>query len=164
MLAGTDTALRNEWLVIGAHFDHLGRSSQDALDPEAGNAIRNGADDDGSGSVEVATGLDDDELIVSVRAPVLGPGWGWSFHEVARRDGDFAMASAAVLIRSADGLIVEARVAVGGLLTAHAACSGVTRVARPARRASPRSGRRSWYCRSMAFIRASAELSPWRAA
>ena len=61
------------------------------------------------------TGLDDDELIVSVRAPVLGPGWGWSFQEVARRDGDFAMASAAALIRSADGLIVEARVAVGGV-------------------------------------------------
>jgi carbon-monoxide dehydrogenase medium subunit len=61
------------------------------------------------------TGLDDDELIVSVRAPVLGPGWGWSFQEVARRDGDFAMASAVALIRSADGLIVEARVAVGGV-------------------------------------------------
>jgi aerobic carbon-monoxide dehydrogenase medium subunit len=61
------------------------------------------------------TGLDDDELIVSVRAPVLGPGWGWSFQEVARRDGDFAMASAAVLIRSADGLIIESRVAVGGV-------------------------------------------------
>jgi aerobic carbon-monoxide dehydrogenase medium subunit len=61
------------------------------------------------------TALDDDELIVSVRAPALGPGWGWSFQEVARRDGDFAMASAAALIRSADGLIVEARAAVGGV-------------------------------------------------
>jgi carbon-monoxide dehydrogenase medium subunit len=61
------------------------------------------------------TGLGDDELIVSVRAPVLGPGWGWSFQEVSRRDGDFAMAAAAALIRSADGLIVEARAAVGGV-------------------------------------------------
>jgi carbon-monoxide dehydrogenase medium subunit len=61
------------------------------------------------------TGLDDDELIVSVRAPVLGPGWGWSFQEVSRRDGDFAMASVAALIRSADGLIIESRVAVGGV-------------------------------------------------
>jgi aerobic carbon-monoxide dehydrogenase medium subunit len=61
------------------------------------------------------TRLDDDELIVSVRAPVLGPGWGWSFQEVARRDGDFAMASAAALIRSANGLIIESRVAVGGV-------------------------------------------------
>jgi len=61
------------------------------------------------------TGLDADELIVSVRAPVLGPGWGWSFREVSRRAGDFATASAAALIRSADGLVVEARVAVGGV-------------------------------------------------
>ena len=63
----------------------------------------------------LTTGLGDDELITSVRAPVLGPGWGWSFQEVARRDGDFAMASAAALIRSADGLIIESRVAVGGV-------------------------------------------------
>src|SRR6266849_10157507 len=61
------------------------------------------------------TSLDADELIVSVRAPVLGPGWGWSFQEVSRRAGDFATASAAALIRSADGLLVEARVAVGGV-------------------------------------------------
>ena len=49
---------------------------------------------------------------------------------------------------------------VGGLVTAHNACSGVTRVARPARRASQRSGRRSWYCRSMAFSRASPRAEP----
>jgi CO/xanthine dehydrogenase FAD-binding subunit len=61
------------------------------------------------------TDLEDDELIVSVQAPVLGPGWGWGFQEVSRRDGDFAMASAAALVRSADGIVVEARVAVGGV-------------------------------------------------
>jgi hypothetical protein len=53
MLAGTDPALRHEWIVVGAHFDHLGRSTQDALDPEAGNAIRNGADDNASGTAAV---------------------------------------------------------------------------------------------------------------
>ena len=61
------------------------------------------------------TGLDADELITSVRAPVLGPGWGWSFQEMSRRDGDFAVASVAALIRSADGLVVEARVAAGAV-------------------------------------------------
>jgi len=61
------------------------------------------------------TSLDADELIVSARAPVLGPGWGWSFQEVSRRDGDFAMVSVAALIRSADGLVVEARVAAGAV-------------------------------------------------
>ena len=53
MLAGTDPVLRNQWVVVGAHFDHLGRSTEDALDPEAGNAIRNGADDNASGTAAV---------------------------------------------------------------------------------------------------------------
>jgi carbon-monoxide dehydrogenase medium subunit len=63
----------------------------------------------------LTTRLADDELIVSARLPTLGPGWGWSFHEVSRRDGDFAMAAVAVLVRIAGGLIVESRVAVGGV-------------------------------------------------
>jgi hypothetical protein len=37
-------------VVIGAHFDHLGRSPASALDPGAGSAIRNGADDNASGT------------------------------------------------------------------------------------------------------------------
>jgi len=49
-LAGRDPALSSQWVVLGAHFDHLGRSSNGALDPEAGNAIRNGADDNASGT------------------------------------------------------------------------------------------------------------------
>jgi hypothetical protein len=36
--------------VIGAHFDHLGRSVVGALDPSRGDAIRNGADDNASGT------------------------------------------------------------------------------------------------------------------
>lgn len=53
LLRGRDPALRNEYVVIGAHFDHLGRSSVFALDPEAGDAIRNGADDNASGTAAV---------------------------------------------------------------------------------------------------------------
>ncbi len=53
MLAGTDPALRNQYVVIGAHFDHLGRSTEGALDPQAGDAIRNGADDNASGTAAV---------------------------------------------------------------------------------------------------------------
>lgn len=59
--------------------------------------------------------LADDELLASVRVPVLGPGWGWGFAEVARRKGDFALASAAALARVADGRVVEARLALGGV-------------------------------------------------
>lgn len=53
LLRGTDPTLRNEYVVIGAHFDHLGRSSTFAQDPEAKDAIRNGADDNASGTAAV---------------------------------------------------------------------------------------------------------------
>jgi hypothetical protein len=39
--------------VIGAHFDHLGRSTAGSLDPEARDVIRNGADDNASGTAAV---------------------------------------------------------------------------------------------------------------
>ena len=51
------------------------------------------------------TALADDELVTAVRVPVLGPGWGWGFAEVARRLGDFGLVSAAALARVADGRV-----------------------------------------------------------
>src|SRR5918993_470385 len=53
LLRGTDPALGNEYVVIGAHFDHLGRSGASALDPDSGEAVRNGADDNASGTAAV---------------------------------------------------------------------------------------------------------------
>ena len=53
LLRGRDPALRDEYIVIGAHFDHLGRETTFAQDPEAGDAIRNGADDNASGTAAV---------------------------------------------------------------------------------------------------------------
>jgi aminopeptidase YwaD len=53
LLRGTDSALAGEYLVIGAHFDHLGRSPFDAMDPDAKDAIRHGADDNASGTAAV---------------------------------------------------------------------------------------------------------------
>jgi hypothetical protein len=52
-LEGTDRALRGQVIVLGAHIDHLGRSTVSALDPEARDAIRNGADDNASGTAAV---------------------------------------------------------------------------------------------------------------
>lgn len=52
-IRGSDPALADEVIVLGAHLDHLGTSSTSALDPMAGNEIRNGADDNASGSVAV---------------------------------------------------------------------------------------------------------------
>lgn len=53
MIPGSDPALRGQWVVIGAHYDHLGRSTFGATDPQAGDAIRNGADDNASGTAAV---------------------------------------------------------------------------------------------------------------
>jgi hypothetical protein len=53
ILPGNDPAFRGRYIVIGAHFDHLGRSAQYAMDPEAKDAIRNGADDNASGTAAV---------------------------------------------------------------------------------------------------------------
>ena len=53
MLEGSDPVLRNRYIVIGAHFDHLGRTTQYSMDPRAGDVIRNGADDNASGTAAV---------------------------------------------------------------------------------------------------------------
>lgn len=53
VVEGRDRELRHEYIVIGAHFDHLGRQTFGALDPDAGDAIRHGADDNASGTAAV---------------------------------------------------------------------------------------------------------------
>jgi hypothetical protein len=50
---GTDASLRGEYIVVGAHFDHLGRSTEGALDPDDKTAVRRGADDNASGTAAV---------------------------------------------------------------------------------------------------------------
>src|SRR6476620_7670556 len=52
LIPGRDAALRGEYVVIGAHFDHLGASTDGALDPEA-RGVRRGADDNASGTAAV---------------------------------------------------------------------------------------------------------------
>jgi hypothetical protein len=53
IVPGREPTMAGEYVVIGAHYDHLGRSPADALDPEAKDAIRNGADDNASGTAAV---------------------------------------------------------------------------------------------------------------
>jgi aerobic carbon-monoxide dehydrogenase medium subunit len=45
-----------------------------------------------------ATALEPEELLVEVEIPAMGPGTGWSFQEVARRRGDYALVGIAVLV------------------------------------------------------------------
>lgn len=47
-LEGTDNDLKNEFVIIGAHYDHIG-----IIDPVAGDSIANGANDNASGTTAV---------------------------------------------------------------------------------------------------------------
>ncbi len=58
LLEGTDPSLRDEVVIIGAHFDHLGLGGEGSLAPDAYGTIHNGADDNASGTaalLDVAT-------------------------------------------------------------------------------------------------------------
>ena len=48
ILAGTDPLLRDEAIVVGAHYDHLGHGGSGSLAP-GDSSIHNGADDNASG-------------------------------------------------------------------------------------------------------------------
>lgn len=49
VLEGSDPVLKNEHIVIGAHYDHLGRGGEGSLAPRAGE-VHHGADDNASGT------------------------------------------------------------------------------------------------------------------
>jgi hypothetical protein len=53
LLRGRDPKLRNQYVVVGAHFDHLGRTTTGALDPDDKTGVRKGADDNASGTAAV---------------------------------------------------------------------------------------------------------------
>lgn len=53
IVSGADPERRDEYIVIGAHFDHLGHSPTYALDPDEGFVLRPGADDNASGTAAV---------------------------------------------------------------------------------------------------------------
>jgi hypothetical protein len=57
VLEGRDSALKSEYVALGAHYDHVGVAGQGSGQCAAvnGDAICNGADDDGSGTVSILT-------------------------------------------------------------------------------------------------------------
>jgi hypothetical protein len=50
LLPGTDPRLAREAIVIGAHYDHLGRGGESSLAPDQAGVIHPGADDNASGT------------------------------------------------------------------------------------------------------------------
>ena len=52
IVEGSDPALKNTYMLYGAHYDHTGlREGQPRNNQDPGDRINNGADDDGSGTV-----------------------------------------------------------------------------------------------------------------
>jgi hypothetical protein len=49
LLRGSDPVLREEWVIVGAHYDHVGRGQGGGLNPRLWGQIHNGADDNASG-------------------------------------------------------------------------------------------------------------------
>lgn len=52
-IRGSDEVLHRQFVVVGAHFDHLGTSPRFARDPELQSSARLGADDNASGTAAV---------------------------------------------------------------------------------------------------------------
>lgn len=50
VIPGTDPERRGEVIVVGAHYDHLGRGVVSSLSPELRGQVHNGADDNASGT------------------------------------------------------------------------------------------------------------------
>ena len=53
ILRGSDLALQSECVVVGAHYDHLGRSARFSMEPNSTGQIHHGADDNASGTAAV---------------------------------------------------------------------------------------------------------------
>lgn len=67
----------------------------------------------------LTTALEPAEVLTEVRLPVLEAGAGWSFLEVARRHGDFALGGAGTLVRlDPGGQFSEVRIVLFGVCAA----------------------------------------------
>lgn len=56
----------------------------------------------------LTTSIEPEEVLVSVSFPVLGSSWGWSFVEVSRRHGDFAVAGVCCALQFDEARHVQA--------------------------------------------------------
>jgi len=64
----------------------------------------------------LTTSLEPSDLLTEVRIPALPENTGWSFSELSRRSGDFAVVAVGILLFSeAPGVCREARIAMGGV-------------------------------------------------
>jgi hypothetical protein len=52
-IEGSDPKLKDEWIVVGAHYDHLGLGNRNSLAPSQIGQVHHGADDNASGTAGV---------------------------------------------------------------------------------------------------------------
>ena len=64
----------------------------------------------------LTTSLEPSDLLVEIRIPALPQKMGWSFKELSRRSGDFAIVAVGILLFSeTPGVCREARISMGGV-------------------------------------------------
>lgn len=63
----------------------------------------------------LTTALEANQIVVEASVPVLPAGIGWSFVEISRRSGDFAIVAVATLLFMNQGACTEARIALAGV-------------------------------------------------
>ncbi len=63
----------------------------------------------------LTTALETDQMVVEASVPVLPAGTGWSFIEMSRRHGDFAIVAVATLLFMDKGVCTEARIGLAGV-------------------------------------------------
>jgi carbon-monoxide dehydrogenase medium subunit len=97
----------SEWCLVAAAL------GAEMMARRAGGTRTIAADDFFRGIM--TTALQEDELLTEVRLPILPADTRFGFYEFNRRAGDFALAMALVTYRVQNGVISEARVAVGGV-------------------------------------------------
>ena len=116
--------IRNRGTIGGsiAHADPAAELPAVALALDATMVVRGQSGERTVGATDffrsyLETAIGPDELLIAVRlAPATGPGTGWSFQEISRRHGDFALAGAASqLTLDGDGHVVSARIAFCGV-------------------------------------------------
>jgi carbon-monoxide dehydrogenase medium subunit len=121
--------------TLGGSLCHLDPSAElvsmaAALDATVAVSGKNGARSIDFSAFPVAymtPAIEPDELLTGARFPCWPAGHGYSFVEFARRHGDFAIVSAAVLIEEKNGKVTRASVTLGGMGTAPVRASELER-------------------------------------
>ena len=109
--------------TIGGSLCHLDPSAELVAAAMALDAVVTIAGRDGARDIPFAQfpagymtpAIEPEELVTAVRFPLWPKGHGYAFVEFARRHGDFAMCSAAVLMEKSGGTVTHASVTVAGL-------------------------------------------------